>query len=187
MLYRPDSKQNLDSTAPAAGDVPLVTWLDRSAGLAASDLIWLQHHLTAALDRLGTRGEVRVASVGDAEMTAAHARTLGIHESTDVLTFDLAEPGPDSQNHAAALDTDIMVCVDEARRHAPEPDALRRELLLYALHGVLHCLGHDDHDQADFDRMHALEDQVLTAIGVGPVFAPSQAALPVQPSEEVRA
>jgi ssRNA-specific RNase YbeY (16S rRNA maturation enzyme) len=49
---------------------------------------------------------------------------------------------------------------------------LEKEALLYALHGLLHCLGHDDHDEAAYQAMHALEDALLDAIGVGPVFDP---------------
>ena len=38
------------------------------------------------------------------------------------------------------------------------------------LHGVLHCLGMDDHEEASFEAMHRMEDAVLSHIGVGPVF-----------------
>jgi probable rRNA maturation factor len=104
---------------------------------------------------------------------------MGINETTDVLTFDLREPvgSPDSEARQP-LDTDIMVCIDEAARQVVERGAdaaeVRRELLLYAVHGILHCLDHDDHDDDDFDRMHAAEDEILKAIGVGPVFHPAR-------------
>ena len=49
----------------------------------------------------------------------------------------------------------------------------RAQLLLYILHGLLHCAGFDDHDPAEHDRMHTEEDRILTAIGVGPVFRSS--------------
>ena len=64
--------------------------------------------------------------------------------------------------------SDLTALLQQAatRNHSPV-----RELLLYALHGMLHCLGHDDHDEAAYARMHAAEDAVLTAIGVGPLFA----------------
>ena len=45
------------------------------------------------------------------------------------------------------------------------------ELLLYALHGTLHLCGYDDRSRAGFERMHAREDELLVALGVGPVFA----------------
>ncbi len=48
--------------------------------------------------------------------------------------------------------------------------SVERELLLYAVHGLLHCAGFDDHGTAAFDRMHAEEDRILRAIGIGPIF-----------------
>ena len=50
-------------------------------------------------------------------------------------------------------------------------DSIEQELLLYALHGVLHCAGFDDRTNDDFEAMHVEEDRILTAIGVGPTFA----------------
>jgi probable rRNA maturation factor len=140
--------------------------------------VLLGHARAAVAAAAGDRGgEVRVRLVDDAAMAVAHERYSGIPGTTDVLTFDL------SGGRTAGggdLDVDILACVDEARRqaghhgHAPE-----RELLLYILHGVLHCLGHDDHDAGGFERMHAEEDRVLEAIGVGPVFhAPPSPAGP---------
>lgn len=77
----------------------------------------------------------------------------------------------DDVRSSYVLDTDILVCLDEARRQsAARGYPCERELLLYTLHGVLHCVGFDDHEEADFEAMHAAEDAVLAAIGVGPVF-----------------
>lgn len=117
---------------------------------------------------LGCQGEVRVRVMADAEMAAAHERYSGVPGTTDVLTFDLRE----ERTEAAPLDTDILVCIDEARRQAAERGmTAERELLLYIVHGVLHCLGYDDHDEAAHRAMHAEEDRVLEAIGVGRTFA----------------
>jgi probable rRNA maturation factor len=137
---------------------------DAGGRLAPAAAAWLEAKAREALRVLGVGGEVRVRVVGDGEMGAAHSRYAGVAGTTDVLTFDLGEGGP--------LDADLLVCADEAARqaaargHPPE-----RELLLYVLHGVLHCLGHDDHDEAAAAAMHACEDEVLTAIGVGPTYA----------------
>lgn len=114
-------------------------------------------------------GEVRVRIVDDAEMSAQHEEFTGISGTTDVLTFDMSGE-PDSRG-VLLLDVDITVCLDEAARqgakrgHAPEG-----ELLLYALHGVLHCLGHDDHDDDAYRAMHAAEDEILAAIGASVRF-----------------
>ncbi len=131
---------------------------------------WLADKAREALARLGTRGHLCVRILGDPAMSVAHERFAGVPGSTDVLTFDnRATPAaPD----AGPLEADILACVDEAQRQAAtRGHALERELLLYILHGVLHCLGHDDHDEAGARRMHGVEDEVLEAIGVGATYA----------------
>jgi len=35
----------------------------------------------------------------------------------------------------------------------------------------LHLCGFDDRTDRQFSRMHAMEDQILTRLGIGPVFA----------------
>ena len=83
-----------------------------------------------------------------------------------MLTFDLRDDAD------ADLEGDVALCVDEAARRAAERGhPVRDEVLLYAVHGLLHLLGEDDHTPADYARMHAREDALLTAIGVGPRFA----------------
>ena len=65
------------------------------------------------------------------------------------------------------------LCLDEAARRAIEfGHGVERELLLYAVHGVLHCLGHDDHEEEQRARMHREEDRLLAAVGVGAVYRP---------------
>jgi probable rRNA maturation factor len=123
----------------------------------------------AAVGQLGRSGEIRVRLVSDAEMAAAHLKFSNIPGTTDVLTFDLSEG---ATARGEPLDVDIIACVDEAKRQAAERShTVERELLLYILHGALHCLGHDDHDDDAFQRMHAEEDRILNAIGVGPLFS----------------
>ena len=71
----------------------------------------------------------------------------------------------------APIVADIAVCVDEADRGAALRDhTIQREALLYALHGVLHCAGFDDRNEENSRAMHAEEDRILEAIGVGATF-----------------
>lgn len=121
----------------------------------------------ARIELIELSGEVCVRLVGDDEMRAMHARHLKLDSTTDILTFDLGSDGA-----AGLLDADLVLCVDEAARQAAARGVdLEHELALYIVHGVLHCLGHNDHDDAGYARMHALEDRVLEAIGLPPVFA----------------
>jgi probable rRNA maturation factor len=118
---------------------------------------------------LGVVGEVRVRVVGDGEMAAAHLAHCGVAGTTDVITMDLRDGAGAADRE---IDADLLVCADEAARQAAARGIeLAHELTLYVVHGVLHCLGFDDHDDAGFAAMHAEEDRVLAAIGVGVVFA----------------
>ena len=151
----------------------LILSIDDEAGLDDVARAWLadaaHRAVECALKRAGgvcQSGEVRVRVVDDAAMTTLHERHAGESGTTDVLTFDLREDADEP------LDADIVVCRDEAQRQATSREiTFERELLLYILHGVLHCLGHDDHDDEAYRRMHAEEDAVLDAIGVGRTFA----------------
>lgn len=109
---------------------------------------------------------VSVVLVGDALMSELHRRSHGDATPTDVLTYEL--------EYAAGGDVsegEIVVCVPEARRRVgADIMGLRREVLLYALHGVLHLCGMDDGTEREFARMHRKEDEILTRIGVGAVF-----------------
>jgi probable rRNA maturation factor len=111
--------------------------------------------------------ELSLALVGDARMAQLHEQFMGIAGPTDVLTFPL-----DADARGRITSGEVVVCVPEATRRAKERGIpLERELLLYALHGLLHLCGYDDRTARDFRRMHRTEDMILTQLGVGPVFA----------------
>lgn len=151
--------------AGAEGVAVAVELVDAGELLAPGPARWLREKVGEAMRVLGGRGVLSVRVVGDAEMASAHERFKGESGTTDVLTFDLSEEG-------GGLEADLLVCVDEARRQAAaRGHGEERELLLYIIHGVLHCLGHDDHGEEEAARMHAEEDRVLMAIGVGATFA----------------
>ncbi len=151
---------------PASGLV--VDIADSGSLLTSAQLSTLRAEALAAVAALSRPGEVRVRLVADPEMADAHLKFSKIPGTTDVLTFDLAE-GATAQGEP--FDVDILACVDEARRQAADRSLpVERELLLYILHGALHCLGFDDHDDAAFERMHAEEDRILISMGIGPLF-----------------
>jgi probable rRNA maturation factor len=112
--------------------------------------------------------ELSLALVGDKRMALLHEQFMNVSGPTDVLTFPL-----DLDPRGRPLSGEVVVCVPEARRQAKERKVpVERELLLYALHGLLHLCGYDDRTGEDFRAMHRAEDQILTRLGVGPVFAP---------------
>jgi probable rRNA maturation factor len=113
---------------------------------------------------------VTVRVVGDEEMARLHVRHANVPGTTDVLTFPQSPAGE-------PIEADIAICVDEAARRASEfGHTAERELLLYCVHGLLHCTGFDDHTDEAYERMHAEEDRLLASVGVEPTFAPRQDA-----------
>jgi probable rRNA maturation factor len=116
--------------------------------------------------------ELSIALVDDARMSDLHERFMNIPGPTDVLTFEL-----DHDGRGRVVSGEVVLCVPEARRRARElGHDIRHELLLYALHGMLHLSGHDDRTDASYRRMHRAEDRILTQLGVGAVFAAGQAS-----------
>jgi probable rRNA maturation factor len=139
-----------------------------SARLGSGHVSFLRKHLRAALHHLPYNAlvEVSIALVGDAEMSTLHSRSHNDPTPTDVLTYEI-----DHDPRGRVTEGQIVICLPEARRRATSAKIpVREELLLYALHGLLHLCGHDDLKKADFTRMHRLEDHILTAIGIGPLF-----------------
>jgi probable rRNA maturation factor len=111
-----------------------------------------------------------IALVGDRRMSDLHLRFLSIAGPTDVLTFPLET---DDQGHTS--DGEVVICFPEARRRARATRTpLAHELLLYAIHGLLHLSGYDDRTARAFKIMHRKEDDLLTQLGIGPVFAPNR-------------
>lgn len=164
---------------------------DATGSLSPRELGWLREHVLAVASTLRLRGELEVRCIDDAEMANAHAKFLDVPETTDVMTFDHAEDRKDlSQRlvwrvaslsdtreltHVRTLDVSLLLCVDVARRQAKSrSQPVEHELLLYCIHGVLHCLGWDDEADEEFEAMHAFEDAILQKLGVGIVFARSE-------------
>ncbi len=137
---------------------------------------WLDVMLRRAADAAGvSRGRLGLVVVGDDEMAELHQAWKNVPGTTDVLTFDLSEPDAPG----GSVEGDIVVCIDEAHRQAEQRGhPLRHEALLYAVHGLLHLLGEDDRDDASSERMHRREDELLTHIGIGSVYADPQDTSP---------
>ena len=113
--------------------------------------------------------EISIALLGDTKMAALHKRFMNVPGPTDVLTFPLDH---DARGRVTA--GEVVVCVSHAQREAKRGGIdVNHELLLYALHGVLHLSGFDDRTSADHARMHKEEDRILRQIGIGAVFVSS--------------
>lgn len=139
--------------------------LDAPVKRLEAERAWVQDRLSSCLAHVPVPvARVTVEVIDDHRMAALHERFSSVPGTTDVLTFPGSGPGE-------PVEVDIAICVDEAaRQSAARGHELRRELLLYALHGLLHCTGFDDRTPDDHARMHAEEDRILQAIGLGAVY-----------------
>lgn len=148
---------------------------ERSRVRAAIDQALRRHGAAAA--------RINVALVSDGHIAKLNEQYLHHAGATDVLTFDLRDDtgsaAPVSQgcgedngrSRGLRIDGEIFVSTETAAREARQRGhSLEAELALYAVHGTLHLLGYDDAEQAAAARMHALEDEILIAIGLGAVY-----------------
>ena len=135
-------------------------------------LPWPRKRFLADLTRLaglasraaGRPVTLDVAVLDDRAMERLHRLHLGVGGTTDVLSYAL-EDGPEGLVGALALGGRVARREALQRGHPPYHEAL-----LYAVHGTLHLLGHDDHATKDRARMRRAERVWLKALGLGDVF-----------------
>lgn len=121
----------------------------------------LRRLIAFVADAEGARvASVDLAVVDAGEMAGLNRRWTGRSGPTDVLSFDLSDPGPE----ARGLSAQIVVSADAAAAAGPEhARAPAEELMLYVIHGLLHLLGYDDTTPAAAAKMAARQDELLEA------------------------
>lgn len=127
---------------------------------------WFEPILVRAASLMGLdEGMISVVIVDRGRMAQLNQRYKAAVGATDVLSFDLRD------DSSEPIDVDMALCLDEASREgAARGHPVRHELLLYAVHGLLHVLGFADDLPAEAGRMHRREDELLTALGIGRVY-----------------
>lgn len=148
--------------------------------------------LRATLAAEGVHGaaEAGLHLVDVAEMTELNRQAMGQDSATDVLSFPLdagAEPNaipqgpgslqqPDAAGHpqdVPLLVGDVVLCVEVARRNAPEhAGTLIDECRLLVVHGALHLCGWDHDAPAQRSAMWQRERELMASLGVSPSHDP---------------
>ncbi|HWE97119.1 MAG TPA: rRNA maturation RNase YbeY [Tepidisphaeraceae bacterium] len=166
-MPQPKVKNAAKTNGPARSNAARPLDLTITAATGKRFVPFLRKHLKAAHVQLRPAlSELSLALVGDAHMSKLHQQFMNIAGPTDVLTFPL-----EFDDRGREIAGEVVICVDEAARQAKRRGTpVERELLLYALHGMLHLSGFDDRTDPDFRRMHRTEDQILVRLGLGPVF-----------------
>jgi probable rRNA maturation factor len=134
----------------------------------------------------GVKGETEVSLlfVDEETIAALNQQFLGKTGPTDVLSFPIEDdpgpsgrspdlggsgPGTSPEEGPVSLLGDVVICPAVAGRNAAEHEVpLEDELALLVVHGLLHLLGMDHEDDAEAERMEALERELLARF-----YAPS--------------
>jgi probable rRNA maturation factor len=120
--------------------------------------------------------EVELTLAGDAEMTRLNFDHMGERGPTDVLSFPLHEWVVEADGSHLADDDgvrppgamllgDVLIDVDQALRQAADGHwSVLEEMVLLAIHGTLHLLGHDHAELDEEQAMRAAEHEVLRTL-----------------------
>ena len=126
---------------------------------------------------LGVRAcEVELSLVADAEMTRLNFDHMRERGPTDVLSFPLHDWAVEGGRSVLSdedgisppgvlLLGDVVLDVDQAVRQAADGGwSVMEEVVLLAIHGALHLLGHDHAELDEEEAMRGIEHQVLSAL-----------------------
>lgn len=109
---------------------------------------------------VAARAALTVRLSDDAELRRLHAQFLDTDTATDVLAFPSGDPGRVG---------DIAISVERALVQAGDDGTA--ELRLLAVHGLLHCLGHDHAGAAGAAAMTAATRRLLPGQAVPDLVA----------------
>jgi probable rRNA maturation factor len=126
----------------------------------------LRDAVRTVLTQEGVRlATISIAIVDDPTIHRLNREYLNHDCPTDVLSFVFDRTD-------SALDGEVIVSADTAAATAERFGWTRAdELLLYAIHGVLHLVGYDDQDPQALVEMRNRERQLLAKFGLTPRYS----------------
>lgn len=110
-------------------------------------------------------GEAAVVIADDSYLHDLNRRFRNRDKPTDVLSFSYidSEESPGQEHEPDFAFGDIYISIDRAREQAEEADhPLEREIMLLAIHGMLHLLGYDHVEEEDAAKMRKREQELLS-------------------------
>jgi probable rRNA maturation factor len=118
----------------------------------------------------GQASEVSIVFSDDAHVRTLNRDWRGKDKPTNVLSFPAfpAEPG----GAMPPMLGDIVLAVETVAREAElEAKPLDHHITHLVIHGLLHLLGHDHEDDAEAERMEALERAALARLAIPDPYA----------------
>jgi probable rRNA maturation factor len=111
----------------------------------------------------GAEPDLCIRFAGNEAVRQLNHAWRGRDEVTDVLSFPMQEGDIDATAYLGDMALAVPYVEHEAERLAlPAAD----HALHLIVHGVLHLLGHDHVQDADAERMQALERRILARLGL---------------------
>ncbi len=105
---------------------------------------------------------LNVVLVGDREILELNRQYLGHDYVTDVIAFDFGDDDLIDCPGTGNVHGEIYICLPEAVRRAAEfGNSVGREVVLYAVHGMLHLAGFDDQTEEGLRRMSQEQERIL--------------------------
>jgi probable rRNA maturation factor len=105
---------------------------------------------------------VSVLLAGEKTLAALNTRFRGVRRATDVLAFPVRQSDPETGLLHLG---EIVISLPRAARQAAERrQSAERELLLLAVHGTLHLLGHDHAKASEKKRMWRAQEEILQTL-----------------------
>lgn len=144
-----------------------------AAGIPASEDIrdWVERAVQAV--NPGRDADVSVRIVDEQEMQALNRNYRDQDKPTNVLAFPAGDAGFVPPGEVPLLG-DIVVCAGVVAREADEqgkPPGHHWSHML--VHGTLHLLGYDHHEEAEAAEMEGLEKSVLARYGLDDPYGES--------------
>jgi probable rRNA maturation factor len=110
------------------------------------------------------QSEMSIVIGNDALLKQLNQQYRSIETTTDVLAFPTDDR--DFESDSVYLG-DIVISLPRAEEQASfEKHSLADELQLLVVHGTLHLLGHDHHEDGEKSRMQSAQDTILHSLGV---------------------
>jgi probable rRNA maturation factor len=104
--------------------------------------------------------QISLAFVDNPTIHRLNKQFLNHDEPTDVLSFPMSGP------RAKCLEGELVIGAEVAKDQAAERGHdVGAELALYAIHGLLHLCGYDDHEDDEVTKMRVRERHYLRALG----------------------
>jgi probable rRNA maturation factor len=113
---------------------------------------WLEN---AIREENGVPGAINFVICNDEHLFKMNKKYLKKKMLTDILTFPMVEDGN-------TISADIYISIDRVRDNSKKfRQQVKKELARVMIHGILHLMGYDDHDEEGKTKMRDKEELYL--------------------------